>query len=138
MKRRLRTGYWPCKAKKVKCGEEKPIYSKCKKNGVKCDYSVRLNWNGHPKKSKISGIQSISALSAKSKPSSGRAGIGPGRTTSGFRIFEQLPLLRPPSTFDQPNINSQALFFSSVPVGTTLTVTAIQMNNSLSPQGEEI
>ncbi|KAF6844393.1 cyclophilin type peptidyl-prolyl cis-trans isomerase/CLD [Colletotrichum musicola] len=39
----------PCKARKVKCGEEHPTCVKkhsCQKTGEACDYSVRLNWEG--------------------------------------------------------------------------------------------
>ncbi|KAF2720680.1 hypothetical protein K431DRAFT_285589 [Polychaeton citri CBS 116435] len=45
-KRRSRTGCWPCKARKVKCGEEKPGCANCLKTGETCDYSIRLNWSG--------------------------------------------------------------------------------------------
>ncbi|OAX80659.1 hypothetical protein ACJ72_05003 [Emergomyces africanus] len=43
-KRRSRTGCWSCKARKVKCGEEKPVCLNCHRHGCRCDYSVRLNW----------------------------------------------------------------------------------------------
>ena len=40
-----------CKAKKVKCGEEKPRCLNCDRNGDKiCDYSIRLNWDGRAKR----------------------------------------------------------------------------------------
>ncbi|KAG6015649.1 hypothetical protein E4U54_003172 [Claviceps lovelessii] len=45
-KRRSRKGCWPCKARKVKCGEEHPACKNCVKTGDICDYSVRLNWEG--------------------------------------------------------------------------------------------
>ncbi|KAK4615863.1 hypothetical protein CLAFUW4_10509 [Fulvia fulva] len=51
-KKRSRTGCWPCKARKVKCGEEKPACSNCVKTGETCDYSIRLNWSGRSKKDK--------------------------------------------------------------------------------------
>ncbi|KAF2810124.1 uncharacterized protein BDZ99DRAFT_442636 [Mytilinidion resinicola] len=50
-KKRSRNGCWPCKARKVKCGEEKPRCLNCERQGEACDYSIRLNWNGRPKKS---------------------------------------------------------------------------------------
>lgn len=49
-KTRSRTGCWPCKARKVKCGEEKPVCSNCGRSGETCDYSIRLNWGGRSKR----------------------------------------------------------------------------------------
>jgi len=34
-----------CKAKKVKCGEEKPTCIQCQRQDEACDYSIRLNWD---------------------------------------------------------------------------------------------
>ncbi|EME39729.1 hypothetical protein DOTSEDRAFT_75392 [Dothistroma septosporum NZE10] len=51
-KKRSRTGCWSCKARKVKCGEEKPVCSNCVKSGETCDYGIRLNWSGRSKKDK--------------------------------------------------------------------------------------
>lgn len=51
-KKRSRTGCWPCKARKVKCGEEKPACQNCVKAGETCDYSIRLNWGGRSRKDK--------------------------------------------------------------------------------------
>ncbi|KAL3963946.1 hypothetical protein ACCO45_000950 [Purpureocillium lilacinum] len=45
-KRRSRKGCWPCKSRKVKCGEEHPACKNCLKTGDVCDYSIRLNWEG--------------------------------------------------------------------------------------------
>jgi Fungal Zn(2)-Cys(6) binuclear cluster domain len=42
---RSRFGCWPCKARKVKCGEEKPVCKNCERQGETCDYKVRLNWS---------------------------------------------------------------------------------------------
>ncbi|KAK7522043.1 fungal-specific transcription factor domain-containing protein [Phyllosticta citriasiana] len=49
-KRRSRNGCWPCKGRKVKCGEEKPNCLNCVRNGEVCDYSIRLNWGGRTKR----------------------------------------------------------------------------------------
>ncbi|KAI9853132.1 MAG: hypothetical protein M1830_006743, partial [Pleopsidium flavum] len=49
-KTRSRNGCWPCKAKKVKCGEEKPSCLNCTRQGEACDYSIRLNWDGRTKR----------------------------------------------------------------------------------------
>jgi len=49
-KRRSRNGCWPCKNRKIKCGEEKPQCVNCVKQGEACDYSIRLQWGGRSKK----------------------------------------------------------------------------------------
>ncbi|KAF2842795.1 hypothetical protein M501DRAFT_924948 [Patellaria atrata CBS 101060] len=49
-KKRSRNGCWPCKGRKVKCGEEKPTCLNCERQGETCDYSIRLNWGGRTKK----------------------------------------------------------------------------------------
>ncbi|TVY82767.1 Thiamine biosynthesis regulatory protein [Lachnellula suecica] len=49
-KRRSRTGCWPCKTRKVKCDEARPICVNCQRQGETCDYSIRLNWEGRGKK----------------------------------------------------------------------------------------
>ncbi|KAH7328988.1 fungal-specific transcription factor domain-containing protein [Stachybotrys elegans] len=49
-KRRSRTGCWPCKGRKVKCGEEHPICKNCERTGDACDYSIRLNWDSRKNK----------------------------------------------------------------------------------------
>ncbi|CEJ56753.1 Putative C6 zinc finger domain protein [Penicillium brasilianum] len=59
-KRRSRKGCWPCKARKVKCGEEKPSCLNCQRQGEPCDYSVRLNWGGRTKRSSVDSPTSTS------------------------------------------------------------------------------
>ncbi|KAL8991958.1 MAG: hypothetical protein Q9169_007497, partial [Polycauliona sp. 2 TL-2023] len=49
-KTRSRHGCWPCKNRKIKCGEEKPQCQNCEKAGETCDYSIRLNWEGRNKR----------------------------------------------------------------------------------------
>ncbi|PYI30616.1 C6 zinc finger domain protein [Aspergillus indologenus CBS 114.80] len=49
-KRRSRKGCWPCKARKVKCGEEKPSCLNCQRQNELCDYSIRLNWGGRTRR----------------------------------------------------------------------------------------
>ncbi|GAD93949.1 C6 finger domain protein, putative [Paecilomyces variotii No. 5] len=61
-KRRSRNGCWPCKGRKVKCGEEKPSCLNCQRQGETCDYSIRLNWEGRTKK-KSNGFQPYSPVS---------------------------------------------------------------------------
>jgi len=50
VKKRSRNGCWPCKSRKVKCGEEKPGCINCQRQGEACDYSIRLNWDGRTKR----------------------------------------------------------------------------------------
>ncbi|TLS27644.1 hypothetical protein PpBr36_05218 [Pyricularia pennisetigena] len=45
-KRRSRNGCWPCKSRKIKCDEARPICTNCSKASLACDYSIRLNWEG--------------------------------------------------------------------------------------------
>ncbi|KAJ5542852.1 transcriptional regulator family: Fungal Specific TF [Penicillium sp. DV-2018c] len=59
-KRRSRKGCWPCKSRKVKCGEEKPGCLNCQRQGEHCDYSVRLNWGGRTKPMSIDSPSSQS------------------------------------------------------------------------------
>ncbi|KAM3077592.1 hypothetical protein ACMFMG_006928 [Clarireedia jacksonii] len=55
-KKRSRNGCWPCKARKVKCDEHRPICVNCSKQGEACDYSIRLNWDGRGKKKPQDGV----------------------------------------------------------------------------------
>ncbi|KAG9238543.1 fungal-specific transcription factor domain-containing protein [Amylocarpus encephaloides] len=52
-KKRSRTGCCyllrPCKSRKVKCDEKRPICDNCQKQGESCDYSIRLNWESRGK-----------------------------------------------------------------------------------------
>ena len=69
----------PCKAKKVKCGEEKPGCLNCQRQGETCDYSIRLNWDGRAKRKADSTtpepsysmprFQSLHQIGATSAPS---------------------------------------------------------------------
>ncbi|KAF8472803.1 fungal-specific transcription factor domain-containing protein [Kalaharituber pfeilii] len=52
IRRRSRNGCWNCKARKVKCGEEKPRCSNCERLEEDCDYKIRLSWGGRPLKKK--------------------------------------------------------------------------------------
>ncbi|KAF1942681.1 hypothetical protein EJ02DRAFT_488232 [Clathrospora elynae] len=64
-KKRSRNGCWPCKARKVKCGEERPHCTKCERQGETCDYGIRLNWGGRAGREKIgTGSEASSAASA--------------------------------------------------------------------------
>ncbi|KAI4193232.1 MAG: hypothetical protein LQ350_008410 [Teloschistes chrysophthalmus] len=49
-KTRSRNGCWPCKHRKIKCGEEKPQCQNCERAAETCDYSIRLNWDGRNKR----------------------------------------------------------------------------------------
>ncbi|EAW08531.1 Zn(II)2Cys6 transcription factor [Aspergillus clavatus NRRL 1] len=65
-KRRSRKGCWPCKARKVKCGEEKPSCLNCRRQNEPCDYSIRLNWEGRTRRK--------SSVGSPSSQSSGHSG----------------------------------------------------------------
>ncbi|KAG5930173.1 hypothetical protein E4U42_002725 [Claviceps africana] len=66
-KRRSRKGCWPCKARKVKCGEEHPACKNCVKTGDICDYSVRLNWEGRRTRRSAPDRHEFASRSAPSK-----------------------------------------------------------------------
>lgn len=53
IRRRSRNGCWNCKARKVKCGEEKPRCANCTRLDEDCDYKIRLSWGGRPLKKKL-------------------------------------------------------------------------------------
>ncbi|KZF26826.1 hypothetical protein L228DRAFT_258196 [Xylona heveae TC161] len=68
-KKRSRNGCWPCKGRKVKCGEEKPSCLNCERQGEKCDYSIRLNWDGRTKKKSDGGSATIISFSGPGQAS---------------------------------------------------------------------
>ncbi|KAF2644372.1 hypothetical protein P280DRAFT_505155 [Massarina eburnea CBS 473.64] len=67
-KRRSRNGCWPCKQRKVKCGEEKPRCLNCDRQGETCDYSIRLNWGGRTKRSLDDNAPASGTSSATNSP----------------------------------------------------------------------
>jgi hypothetical protein len=98
-KKRSRTGCWPCKARKVKCGEEKPACTNCTKSGEQCDYSIRLNWGGRSRKDKDGtptdgGFTFVSSPTAGSHP---RPASGHEHVFSAQHIAAA-PAQRPPSS----------------------------------------
>ncbi|EXJ69968.1 uncharacterized protein A1O5_07041 [Cladophialophora psammophila CBS 110553] len=44
VKRRTRTGCRTCRARKLKCGEEKPVCHQCSLKGLNCDTTTALKW----------------------------------------------------------------------------------------------
>ncbi|KAL8866447.1 MAG: hypothetical protein Q9174_006298, partial [Haloplaca sp. 1 TL-2023] len=78
-KTRSRNGCWPCKNRKIKCGEEKPQCQNCERASEACDYSIRLNWDGRSGKRKAGTTPERSfivnaPLEAPQTVSSGRNG----------------------------------------------------------------
>ncbi|KAJ5171214.1 Aflatoxin biosynthesis regulatory protein [Penicillium coprophilum] len=99
-KRRSRKGCWPCKARKVKCGEEKPACLNCQRQGDPCDYSVRLNWGGRTKRISIDSPNS---------QSSGYGGAVVGFSDS-FAVNNMSPI-----SFSTPTSNPADGFLNSLP-----------------------
>ncbi|KOS44463.1 hypothetical protein ACN38_g4613 [Penicillium nordicum] len=91
-KRRSRKGCWQCKARKVKCGEEKPACLNCQRQGDLCDYNVRLNWGGRTKRMSID---------SPSSQSSGYGGAVIG-FTDAFAINNMSPTSFPTPTSNNP------------------------------------
>ncbi|QIW96696.1 hypothetical protein AMS68_002214 [Peltaster fructicola] len=69
-KKRSRTGCWPCKGRKVKCGEERPACTNCLKSNEVCDYSIRLNWGGRSKRDKDGTLADPNGFAFVATPSS--------------------------------------------------------------------
>jgi hypothetical protein len=61
-KKRSRFGCWPCKQRKIKCGEEKPTCSNCVRAGEKCDYSIRLNWDSKGRSKSDEWMQGVKSM----------------------------------------------------------------------------
>ncbi|KAH7026532.1 fungal-specific transcription factor domain-containing protein [Microdochium trichocladiopsis] len=88
-KRRSRHGCWPCKNRKIKCGEERPNCTNCEKAGEECDYSIRLNWDGRRGKGNEGLIQfspPTEAPTASSVPA------------KGFKLVHTFPTADAPAT----------------------------------------
>lgn len=72
----------PCKARKIKCGEEKPKCLNCERQGEICDYSIRLNWGG---RTKMKGSDTAQELVFSNESSGARSQDGTTpHTTSGY------------------------------------------------------
>ena len=84
--------YRPCKTRKVKwcvprpckwsyillirySGEEKPSCLNCQRQGEPCDYSVRLNWEGRPKRKTALQSSTSSTFSLLPTPSADLTGV---------------------------------------------------------------
>ncbi|KAE8151621.1 C6 zinc finger domain protein [Aspergillus avenaceus] len=92
-KRRSRKGCWPCKARKVKCGEEKPSCLNCRRQNDACDYSIKLNWGGRTRRR--------SSVDSPNSQSSGQSG--------------QLVLACSPSDMLSPVVSTPPFKSSDVP-----------------------
>ena len=105
-----------CKAKKIKCGEEKPRCLNCERNGEPiCDYSIRLNWEGRAKRKGTStpepGLSGNEGRPAsKSSPALSTVPFDePGRTSgSGSPSFGQFSVSQATGDFsrDRPGTSS--------------------------------
>ncbi|KAI0196195.1 fungal-specific transcription factor domain-containing protein [Xylaria flabelliformis] len=84
-KRRSRNGCWPCKNRKIKCGEEHPVCLNCQRTGEKCDYSIRLNWEGRRGKHTDSGLLGSS-----------HDALSPSIPAKGFKLVHQYPSVDAP------------------------------------------
>ena len=95
-KKRSRGGCHQCKARKIKCSEEKPKCANCQKVGEDCDYSIKLQWGGRSKKDQ----DAFSALSAGSSTVFS-AWTPPGVSSTVFKPPagpEAQPQSQPPSS----------------------------------------
>ncbi|KAI2622901.1 fungal-specific transcription factor domain-containing protein [Hypomontagnella submonticulosa] len=86
-KRRSRNGCWPCKNRKIKCGEERPNCLNCQRTGETCDYSIRLNWEGRRGKRPEPGVLDF-----------GQEVLSPPLPARGFKLVHQYPSSDAPGT----------------------------------------
>ncbi|KAI5919229.1 fungal-specific transcription factor domain-containing protein [Camillea tinctor] len=86
-KRRSRNGCWPCKSRKIKCGEEHPSCLNCQRTGETCDYSIRLNWEGRRGRRPEAGLIDF-----------GPEVPSPSVPAKGFKLVHQYPLGDAPGT----------------------------------------
>ncbi|KAI1075089.1 hypothetical protein F5B20DRAFT_595381 [Whalleya microplaca] len=96
-KRRSRNGCWPCKNRKIKCGEEHPNCLNCQKTGETCDYSIRLNWEGRRGKRPESGVIDF-----------GNEVPSPPLPAKGFKLVHQYPMSDAPGTRRLEPLSSSA------------------------------
>ncbi|KAI3331910.1 hypothetical protein HD806DRAFT_546168 [Xylariaceae sp. AK1471] len=84
-KRRSRNGCWPCKNRKIKCGEEHPTCLNCQRTGETCDYNIRLNWEGRRGKQADTGLASFA-----------HDALSPTIPAKGFKLVHQFPSVDTP------------------------------------------
>ncbi|KAI2616605.1 hypothetical protein GGR54DRAFT_631711 [Hypoxylon sp. NC1633] len=113
-KRRSRNGCWPCKNRKIKCGEERPNCLNCQRTGETCDYSIRLNWEGRRGKRPEPGLVDF-----------GQEVLSPPLPARGFKLVHQYPLSDAPgqrrlepltSPPNQPKAERHRVFTPAVPL----------------------
>ena len=110
-----------CKARKIKCGEQKPLCINCEKTNQACDYSLKLNWEGRTKRK--GGVENHMT------PDSLRQTTHPAEQQLPFTIKEDqnyqrnLPSLQLSQSYDErvqhPLMHSPS-FFNAVGSGQTL------------------
>ncbi|KAK6538126.1 hypothetical protein TWF694_011008 [Orbilia ellipsospora] len=106
IRRRSRNGCWNCKARKVKCGEEKPRCSNCTRLGEDCDYKIRLSWGGRPLKKKLleQGAQLDDA--SQNIPGAGQFSLNTNYNQPQFPSPAQFELATHSSTRTSPTLSS--------------------------------
>lgn len=110
-KKRSRNGCWPCKNRKIKCGEERPKCDNCERQGETCDYSIRLNWEGRSKRKGSNETQASSnATSPPAKlhrSSSSQDTVSTTSTVSTIRELSPNPATGfMPTQYASPNYTS--------------------------------
>ncbi|RYP64272.1 hypothetical protein DL771_008831 [Monosporascus sp. 5C6A] len=77
-KRRSRNGCWPCKSRKINC----------QRTGEKCDYSIRLNWDGRRGKRPEGVLDFGQEVMSPTTPA----------PTKGFKLVHQYPSTNAPGS----------------------------------------
>ncbi|KAI9739834.1 MAG: hypothetical protein M1834_006555 [Cirrosporium novae-zelandiae] len=100
-KKRSRNGCWPCKARKVKCGEEKPKCLNCERQGETCDYSIRLNWEGRAKKKSDNNVNPSGTSQIPNVPGARVLSLGTAKSTENNKPNTQTTSFADDRSIDQ-------------------------------------
>ena len=114
-----------CKARKIKCGEQKPLCINCEKTNQACDYSLKLNWEGRTKrKGGIENHMTPDNLRQTVQPAEQNAEQQLPFTIKEDQSYQQkIPPLQPSPSYDErlqhPLMHSPS-FFNAIDPSQTL------------------
>ncbi|KAL4889975.1 fungal-specific transcription factor domain-containing protein [Aspergillus ambiguus] len=97
----MHRGDRPCKARKVKCGEEKPACLNCVRQGEKCDYSIRLNWGGRTRRR-----SSVESPGSQSSGQSAHLLLTLSPSDTGPSDLQPIQLFQPAGVLEEANGHS--------------------------------
>ena len=122
-----------CKARKIKCGEQKPLCINCEKTGQPCDYSIKLNWDGRTKrKGGMDNHMTINTLRQTPQPKEEKHDYS---IIDDLDYQRKVPSLPPSSSYGerrQPQLSQSPSFFDAVNSG-HIVDPRTSANDSLTP-----